>query len=157
MAATAPKRIVIESNNIPPMVKEALAGEAGIGPGDLLEYSSTVGTVLRHNTAGGAVMPIMVAVEKWWNDDDDDYAIDVDYTNGDTLRYIVPQRGDVVYMWLASGENASALDYLASDGDGALAVEAAVDATDVIHSIVGIAAEAVNATAAISRIKVIIV
>jgi hypothetical protein len=157
MAATAPKRIVIESNNQPPMVKEALAGEAGIGPGDLLEYSTTVGTVLRHNTADGVVAPVMVAVEKWWNDDDDNYALDVDYADGDVLRYIVPQRGDVVYMWLASGENASALDYLVSDGDGALAVEAAIDATDIIHALVGIAAEAVDASAALSRIKVLIV
>ena len=157
MAATAPKRIVIESNNIPPMVKEALAGEAGIGPGDLLEYSISVGTVLRHNTAQGVVAPKMVAVEKWWNDDDSNYAIDVDYANGDVLRYIVPLPGDVLYMWLASGENASALAYLVSDGDGALQVEAAIDATDIIHSLVGIAAEAVNATAAISRIRVIIV
>lgn len=158
MAATSPKRIVIEQRaDVPLMVKEALAGEAGIGPGDLLEYSSTVGTVLRHNTAQGVVAPKMVALEKWWNDDDDDYAIDVDYANGDVLRYGVPLPGDVLYMWLASGQNASALDYLVSNGDGALQVEAAIDATDIIHSLVGIAAEAVNATAAISRIRVLIV
>lgn len=157
MAATAPKRIVIESRNEPPMVKEALAGEAGIGPGDLLEYSTGPGTVLRHNTAAGVVAPPMVAVEKWWNDDDSNYAIDVDYANGDVLRYIVPQRGDVLYMWLASGENASALAYLVSDGDGALQVEAAIDATDIIHSLVAIALEAVNATGGISRIKALIV
>jgi hypothetical protein len=157
MAGSAPKRIVIEARDGDIMVKEALAGEAGIGPGDLLEYSTSVGTVLRHNTGSGAVTPKMVALEKWWNDDDDNDAIDVDYANGDVLRYGVPLPGDVLYMWLASGQNASALDYLASDGDGALTIEAAIDATDLVHSIVGIAAAASNATAALTRVKVLII
>lgn len=157
MAGSAPKRIVLESRNGDIMVREALAGEAGIGPGDLLEFSTSTGTVLRHNTAQGPVAPKMVALEKWWNDDDSNDAIDVDYANGDVVRVGFPLPGDVLYMWLASGENASALDYLVSDGDGALQVEAAIDATDVIHSLVGIAAEAVNATASMLRIKVMLV
>ena len=147
MAATAPKEILIESKDGNAFTLEATTGEAGIGPGDLLEFDSS-GEFLRHNTANGPVAPVMVATRKWWNDDDDDWAIDVDYADGDTAKAIIPQRGDVVYMWLANGQNASLNDYLVSDGDGSLNVEAAVDATDIIHSVVGIAAEAVNATAA---------
>ena len=158
MASSAPtNKIVLESRAGDIMVREALAGEAGIGPGDLLEFSTDTGTVLRHNTAQGVVAPKLVALPKWWNDSESSYDIDVDYDSGDVVRMGVPLPGDVLYMWLASGENASALDYLVSDGDGALQVEAAIDATDIIHSLVGIAVEAVNATAAISRIKVLIV
>lgn len=157
MAATAPNRILLQTRNEPPMVIEALAGEAGIGPGDLLEFNTSLGTVLRHNTAQGPVYPKLVALEKWWNDDDSNYAIDVDYASGDVVRCAVVLPGDEVYMYLDTGNNASALDYLVSDGDGSLQIEAAIDATDLIGSIVGIAAEAVNATAGRLRIKVLIV
>ena len=60
-------------------------------------------------------------------------------------------------MWLASGENVAVNALLSSDGDGALVENAAIDATDVIGSVVGRATEAVNATGGISRIKVEIV
>jgi len=157
MAGTAPKRIMLESRNFPIMVKEAVAGEAGIGPGDLLEYSTSVGTVLRHNGSGAEVIPTMVALEKWWNDEDSAFALDVDYANGDVVRYGIPLPGDVVYMWLASGQNAAALALLTSDGDGALEVETAITDADVVHSIVGIAVEASDASAALKRVKVLIV
>ena len=157
MAGTASGTILLESKDGNIHTIELLAKEAGIGPGDLLEFNTAANGALRHNTAAGFVGPVLVALEKHWNDDDDDIAIDVDYASGDVMRVGIPQRGDVVYMWLASGENASVLDLLSSDGDGALAVNAAVDATDPTNSIVGVAMEAVNATAAISRIRVRII
>lgn len=152
MAATAPNRIVLASKDGSVHVVEALAGEAGIGPGDLLEVTS--GSALRHNGAAGAVLPVIVALPKWWNDSDSSYAIDVDYTSGDVLRAFYPQSGDLVYMWLASGENAAAGAMLQSDGDGALAVLATADATTVLNSIVGRAEEAANATGGLTRVKV---
>ena len=155
MAGSTRNRIIVKTASAHGDVArhEALAGEAGIGPGDLLEHT-TGGAVLRHNGAAGAIIPKMVALETQHPDDEDDITIDVDYANGDKLYYAVLQPGDQVQMWLASGENASVNDVLESDGDGALTVGPTLDATVVLESIVGRAVEAVNATAAISRILV---
>ena len=158
MASSTKQRIIVKVANAMGDVTrgEALAGEAGIGPGDLLEHGAS-GTVLRHNAAAGAVTPIMVALETQHPDDEDDLTIDVDYANGDKVYFCVPKPGDVLNMWLASGENVAANAVLQSDGDGALAEIATIDATTVVNSLVGRATEAVNATAAAARIAVEII
>jgi len=114
---------------------EATAGEAGIYPGKLLEWSG--GEFLRHNTAGGLVLPIMIALESQTPDDEDDITIDVVYADGDIVYAWIPKSGDHALMWLADGETAAQHDLLESDGDGCLQVEAAVDATDIVQAIVG--------------------
>ena len=154
MASSTYHRIAIRAANEQGDVTrlEALAGEAGIGPGDLLEWSA--GTFLRHNGAGAEVVPTLVAIESQTPDDDDEFTIDVDYANGDTVYAMIPKPGDRVYMWLASGQTASAHDLLESDGDGALQVEAAVDQTDIVHAIIGRAVAASDASAALARVIV---
>ena len=82
MARATPTLIVIQTANQMGDVtrKEALAGEAGIGPGDLLEFdlgTPDTDTVLRHNTAQGAVVPIMVALPTQTPDDEDNFTITV--------------------------------------------------------------------------------
>lgn len=131
---------------------EALAGEAGIGPGDLLEWSA--GTFLRHNGAGAEVIPTLVALESQTPDGETTFSIDEDYDNGDTVYAMIPKSGDRVYMWLASGETAAAHDLLESDGDGALQVEAAVSDADLVHAIIGRAVVASDASAALARVLV---
>lgn len=153
MASSTYHSIMIQRGD-DPTIREALAGEANITPGELLEYSA--GTLLRHNTAGGLVAPIMIAIESQTPDDDDDFSVDVDYANGDTVYYWTPKSGDRAYMWLAAGENAAQHALLESDGDGALQVEAAVDATDVVRALVGRAVAAVNNAAGGSPVRVVV-
>lgn len=141
MAGSTYQRIIIQAGQGETRV-EALAGEAGIGPGDLLEWSA--GTFLRHNTGDGAVIPKLIALETQTPDDEDDITIDVDYANGDTVYAWIPRAGDHAYMFLAAGETALQHSYLVSDGDGALAVEAALTDADIIHAVVGRAVAAVD-------------
>jgi len=141
MANATNQRIIVRSGPNETRL-EALAGEAGIGPGDLLEWSA--GTFLRHNTGDGAVMPKMIATESQHPDDEDNASIDVDYANADTVYAWIPRVGDHAYMFLAAGETALQHSYLVSDGDGALAVEAAITNADIIHAVVGRAVAAVD-------------
>lgn len=144
MASSTYHSIVIRAANQQGDVtrEECVAGEANITPGELLEHSA--GTLLRHNTAAGVVVPKMVALESQTPDGESTFAIDEDYDNGDVVYYAVPKAGERYYMWLAAGENASQHDLLQSDGDGALAVLAAPDATTITESIVGRAVAAVD-------------
>ena len=135
--------------------QEALAGEANITPGELLEHT-TGGAVLRHNTANGAVTPRLVCLETQTPDSELSSSIDVDYDNGDTLYMAVAQAGDRLYMWLAAGENAAINNLLQSDGDGALVVSAAVDATIITESLVGRAVAAVDNSAGVSPVRIIV-
>ncbi len=146
MASTTFNRIIIQQGPLGSTRKEALAAEAGIGPGDLLEKSGAA-SVLRHNTANGSVLPIMVAVETQMPDSETLADIAIDYANGDTLFYIVPKSGDVLYLWLALGETSAINDDLVSDGDGALLVRTAAGAAIIDGSVIGKALEVVNAVA----------
>lgn len=154
MASATYNRIVIRHANEQGDVTriEGLAGEAGIGPGDLLEEVS--GTFLRHNTANGPIVPKIIALETQTPDDEDDITIDVDYANGDTVYAAIGKPGDRFNMWLASGQTAVAGDYLVSDGDGALNVEAAIDQTDIIESVIGRAVADSDAALALTRVIV---
>lgn len=155
MASSTYNRIMIRSGDDPTRV-ETTAGEAGIGPGDLLEWSS--GEFLRHNTAGGPVIPVLVAIESVTTESDSDtsLAINTDYDDGDTVYAWIPKSGDHVYMWLAAGENASQHSLLESDGDGALQVEAAVDQTDIVRALVGRAVAAVDNSLGATPARVVV-
>jgi hypothetical protein len=154
MASSTYHKIMVQCGE-DPTILEALAGEAGIGPGDLLEWSS--GTFLRHNTANGYASPILIAIESPTNDPDSEtsFAIDVDYDNGDTVYAWIPKPGDHAYMFLANGQSASQHSVLQSDGDGALVVQTTLDATLIANSVIGRALAALNnATGSPARILV---
>ncbi len=91
-------------------------------------------------------------------------AIDTDYALGYTARYVIAQRGDQIYAWLADGENVAKGAALISDGAGALkaggsqAVDEGGSATYTVYSgsVVAFADEDLNNSAggARARIKV---
>lgn len=149
MAASGFRNIVIQgdSNN----VLEKLAGEAGIKPGHLLAISS--GALIKHATADG-ITQRLVAVESM-SATGTGLTIDVAYASGDTVYYTQGQTGDVLYMWLATGNTTVAgVSALGSNGDGTLKV-VTVAATTLDDSVVGYAEEVVaNSSGAAVRLRV---
>lgn len=94
------------------------ASDAALTPGELLEWSNDA-QLKAHATAGGNALP-MFCVEDPYNGDTSNPAIDVDYASGELSRYIYAQSGDVVYAFLADGQNVAKGAMLESDGAGAL-------------------------------------
>lgn len=120
---------------------EKKAGEANILPGHLLAISS--GNVIKHATADGATSKL-VAVENPFANHATDANIAQAYANGDTVYHVHAQPGDVLYMLLATGNNAvEGVSLLFSNGDGTLKV-AANSATVLEGSLVGVPAESLN-------------
>lgn len=97
-------------------------GTGAIMPGQLLEMESNE-YVQQHSAAGGASAKL-VALESQ-TPDTDTYpttaAIDIPYDSGDTVYYAQASPGDVLNMWIASGESVSkGIDWLIPDGAGRL-------------------------------------
>lgn len=168
MASSTPHTIVLKTadgSGFSARVEESWIADAAttIQPGQLLERDNAT-EVSEHSTAGGDRAGCMVALE---NDYDDTggttAAIDANYAVGDTVRVIFAQPGDLLYMWLANGENASIGSPLESNGSGDLQVHTpqAVDedgtATYTIYTdnVVGYAEEALNnSTGSPARLRV---
>jgi len=100
-------------------IVEEYPANAAIYPGMLIELMST-GYVRAHATAGGNVLP-MVALE----DELQGKGIDDAFAQYDRVQCWIPQRGEIAYMILADGENASIGDFLESNGAGYLQVHVA--------------------------------
>lgn len=132
-------------------VKEALAGGA-ITPGMLVAYTST-GTVVVHPSSGADAAK-MFAME----DDLQGKSITDAYASGNNVRFFAAQRGDLVFAYLASGQNVTCHDLLESNGAGYLTKHTASSAGVVEYpeAIVGEAMESVNATSAASRILIMV-
>ena len=146
------------------VIEEYTATAVAIKPGYLLELASAT-TVQAHSSAEGNVLP-MFAIE----DQLQGKAITADYAVSSKIQCWIPRRGDIVYAYLADGQNASVGDFLESDGAGALQVHvseteswenasAAGSITVPPNPIVGQAIEAVDLTGsanltALGRIKV---
>ena len=143
--------------------EEITATAVAIKPGYLLEMASAT-TGRTHSTAAGNVFP-MFAVEN----ELEGKAITADYAVSSKIQVWIPRRGDIVYAYLADGQNASAGNFLESASGGTLQVH--VDDPDtwtsaspsgpatIPASIVGVAMEAVDLSGsanltAIGRIKV---
>lgn len=123
--------------------EEKLAGEANIKPGHLLAISS--GAAIKHATADG-VQQALVAIENAAAESATASNIDIAYTNGDTLHYAVGKPGDVLYMWLATANDAvEGVSQLVSNGDGTLKL-ATVAAGTLTGAVVGVPAESLNNT-----------
>lgn len=134
------------------LFKEALAGGT-ILPGHLIQQGST-GTVVVHATDSGHARK-MFAVEN----DMEGNGIDVAYTSGDRVYYVVPQSGAEINALVAAGSAAIVIgDPLTSDGDGTLKKWAAGDDEDS-GVIIAYAREAVNNSggAEVARILVEVV
>ncbi len=153
MAETTYRTIVIQAGPMGVNRQEALAGEAGIKPGHLLEISS--GKVVTHNTADGFTQKL-VALESQHAYSETLPTIDVVYADGDTVYYTQAAPGDVLYMLLAASENVTlGVTPLVSNADGTLKA-AVIGAGTLEGAVVGVAMTTSN-VASVQRIKVRIV
>lgn len=102
---------------------EEMRASGAITPGHLIKRH-TDGTALVNSTAG-AVAEMLFAHE----DSLQGKTIDQAYASGDVVRHHVAQKGDVIYAWLAAGENAAVGAKLSSNGDGTFQVQSSTEAT----------------------------
>jgi len=93
--------------------EEHTVGTAFI-PGMLLEFDSNA--KLKPHTVEGGPAGLMFALE----DELQGGGIDDQYVVDDVAQVWLPTRGDMVYAFLASGENVVVGDFLVSAGDGTL-------------------------------------
>lgn len=132
--------------------KEGVTDEA-VTPGHLLERGGT-NDVQKHSTANGNTGKLFALENDLVGDDIADA-----YATGETVQFAACPTGTEVYAWLAYGENVAIGAALVSNGDGTLAEFTDYDTSDSAVSIypaaiVGYALEAVNASAADTRIRV---
>jgi hypothetical protein len=102
-------------------IEDMVAANA-ITPGELLEISG--GDLQAHATADGNAVPLVALEDSTRETAAGTKQIDTDYPAADTVRAYVPAPGELLYMFLAAGENVSKGDVLTSDGAGALKAEA---------------------------------
>lgn len=149
MASSAPNTIVLRSNNPDNMMQRAqeapCQAAVTILPGHLLAWGTT-NTVKPHATANGALEGRKVAIENPWSDHGNGKNIDHAYAAGETVGFIFAQPGDVLYMWLEAGANATKGAALAPNGAGELQL-ITVDATAVEQSVGFYADEAIDNSA----------
>lgn len=115
---------------------------ATIIPGMLLELNSD-DEVLAHDTAMGACVPLMFALE----DELQGRGIDTDYSTGDQVQVWIPYRGDIVNALLRDEETVVIGNFLESDGEGRLqkyTIPTSGNEDVYTNSIVGVATEAVS-------------
>ncbi len=145
MASSTPHTILLEVNGLERPVFEKLAGAATIKPGHALV---TDGADVVINPTEKVALVKMVAIEHGFRETSGTTVnIETAYADNDTVPFIYPQAGDLVYMILESGENVAAggLLELADGGELQAFTNGAV---------FGHAEAACNATAAATRIKV---
>lgn len=155
MAASTPKTIILQINDeFRPIYDDLKAGGA-ITPGMAIAKSNT--TTVIANGAASPNKPKMVAVEAPWHDGatlaTNVAAIDDPYASGESVRYIYPQPGDKLYMWLADSQTAVLDSPLALDNAGRLTV-LTVDASTKAGTIFAHAEEAKITSGAVARIAV---
>lgn len=154
MAETTYRTIVIQAGPMGVNRQEALAGEASIKPGMLLEMTSGT-VVVSHNTSDGFTQKL-IALESQNADSETLASIDTVYANGDTVYYAVAAPGEVYYMLLKANENVTAgVTALVSEADGTLKA-ASVGETTITGAVVGVTLTTSN-VASVARIKVRIV
>jgi hypothetical protein len=113
---------------------EALAGEAGIYPGMLLELNSDA-EVIKHDDEGGRA-------ERMFAQEDalQGKTVATVYTSGAIVGYILPVPGAEVNALIQGGQNISIGDELISAGDGTL--KAASDVSSSVDEVIAVAMEA---------------
>lgn len=145
MASSTPHVVLLQVNGLERPVFEKLAGNANVKPGHLLAISS--GKVIPNATAGIASTRMVAIEHAFRNTSGTTINLETGFAADDVVPFVFPQSGDLVYMVLASGETVAAGARLeAADGGEVQAV--------TTGACIGIAEEAVDATAAAKRIKV---
>ncbi len=145
MASSTPHTILLQVNGLERPVFEKQAGAATIKPGHLLVLSA--GKVVINPTEKIDTVR-MVAIEHGFRETSGaTLNIETAYAADDTVPFVYPQSGDLVYMVLESGENVAAGDRLEAADGGELQAY-------TNGAVIGLAEEACNATAAAKRIKV---
>lgn len=145
MASSTGHVVVLQVNGLERPVFEKQAKTATVKPGHLLEIST--GQVQPNGTAGAANVK-MVAVEHGFrNTVGTTWNIETAYPQNDIVPFIYPNAGDLLYMVLKQGQNVAIGAKLEAATGGE--VQAITTGT-----LIGIAEEAVDATAAATRIKV---
>lgn len=134
-----PKVVCLKGN---PMKKEkAMTAGQAILPGHLVAPVAA-GTLSKHATAAGKAQTAFAEIADFSGG-----SLEVAYSDGETVPYIVANAGDEIYAILEDGHTIAVGDLLESAGDGTL------QATTGNFS-VAIALEAVTTSGATSRIKV---
>ena len=146
MSASTPHTILLRVNDTDRYIFEEIA-DAALTPGEFLEFEAT-GSLGPEGTAGAAGLP-MVCVENPYLDPSvtPTDAIDTDWAAGASARYVIPQRGDIVYAWLAAAANVAKGASLEGDGAGALQAV-------TTGAIKAYAAEAVDNSGGGSRVRI---
>lgn len=118
MASEAPNTILLTINGEHRPLLERVAGASDILPGYLVAIDGD-NEIAPHDAEGGDARPLFV-LESPYAQDHTQPAIDQAYTENDLARVVFAQPGDVIYAWLAAGEDVDIGDALESAGDGTL-------------------------------------
>jgi hypothetical protein len=122
MARSNPLTIILE--RVGDLDIHEAPGKGTIYPGYLLKWcGASNGSLVPCGTAG--LQEIKVAIENPYSDDNSVAAVDKPYNygtdKGETVRYIHARRGDLLYMYLDDGSDAtSQVTYVQSHDDGTL-------------------------------------
>jgi len=142
MSQTTPKTVKLYGGGCQ---HELPVTDAVVTPGMLVTYTASgdlVDGVRPHNVAGGSASPAFAEEYGFTG-----RGIDDDYAIGDRATFTVYYAGSHIYALLADGPNASATDYLTSNGDGMLKVAGTGDVA------VAQALEAASTSGSAVRIK----
>ena len=143
MASTTPNWTLLQVNGSErPIYSDKKAG-AAIKPGHVCGLAA--GNVINPVTAADALVANIIAVEaSWANTDTTQTVQEQPYGVGDTVNYIYPQSGDLLYLHLAASQSAVVGSPLATAGT---AGEVSVEATNKDATILAVAEEAVTTAA----------
>ncbi len=124
------------------------ASGSSVTPGDLVVLNAA-NEVLEHATADGTAQKLIALTNLATGGD-----IDTAYAVGETARFGAAHSGQEVFMTLATSQTATRITALVSNGDGALKIDAAIDATTITGAVIGYPIDPVTTTGATARIKV---
>ncbi len=154
MVSSAPHKIMLTTNeeSAARPVFDNYSGSVAITPGEILAVSTA--QFIPHGSANGVAKPLRAAIESPYISDPTDAAIDHDYAIDEQVRYVLPQSGDLCYLFVKASEvMVQGVTLLASDGAGAL--QAIVpDATTVTGTVVAQAEESKTIGGTRERVKV---
>jgi len=149
-----PNTILLEVNGMhrPYETSDKTQAAVAITPGELLAFNAA-DKLIPHGTAAGGGVQKLFAGENAYEEPSSNVAIDTDYAINDSVNLIRAQPGDLVYAFLAAGENAAKGNALVSDGAGALDV-GTLDATLVAGAIVAYADEDKDNSGGGTRVRI---
>ena len=145
-----PKTILLSVNDVNANYRptlEALAAEI-VTPGDLVGLNSAGKLTHQANTT---IWHGYVVVESEYAAEASTSAIADTYAADETTFYVIPQRGDVGYLWVTDGETIAIGDLLVMANDTGKLVERT---TEGLELVIGIALEATSPSGANGRCRV---